>query len=318
MNLRMYEPESWVYHTGAKKRFQALKKKGLPSIKGWKMITLTCNPELFLNAKNGYEIAKKRLRKFMWCLKVHHGISELRYFWKLEFTAEGWPHWHIALDYRPKLDVEYIRKRWNLGRTNVVHCSTNHNYLLKYLVKSGELPGWVLDYEGTMRFFQSSNIFAPEKKRGTKNVAVSTPSRTPLTIRQKLARWDKKATAIWTYKQRQFHIVLMLKEDFNTVYRKKIQERSPQKRALQSIVVDHKTLNITYEWILEQCQISSQNRLRELTQKTVKSEQDYSLRANVSQRIYCQGRDVRTKLPTGHFSPSSQTIRMFSNIAVTQ
>jgi len=158
---RQFHPKSWYSTDGASAKYFQLAPK-LPSFKHWRFLTLTLDPKKFTSAEAGYEYAKDRLRYFFQKVKNHLGIKELRYFWKLEFHKSGWPHWHVLLDYRQKVDINHIVRCWGNGDVDVEHCRDRRlPYLFKYLCKTDEdLPKWFLQYRRPRVYQASMNLYA--------------------------------------------------------------------------------------------------------------------------------------------------------------
>lgn len=159
--VRENKPPSWYSKKGSTAKYNQLVRKGLPSFKDWRFLTLTLDPKKFTNAEAGYQFGKDRLRYFFQKVKIALGIKHLRYFWKLEFQKSGWAHWHILLDYKRPVDINHIVRCWGNGDVDVKHCKDHKlPYLFKYLCKTDDdLPKWFLAYRRP-RVFQSSNLYS--------------------------------------------------------------------------------------------------------------------------------------------------------------
>jgi hypothetical protein len=181
---RQFAPD-WVTPSGVAKKRKLLERKGLPDFAGWRFITLTIDPELFGHCPmSAYMAGKDRMRRFL-DLARHHAIwsSDAKWCWKLEFTAQGYAHWHLLVERKTKFSHSQLRKLdalWSLGRTHVRRISkSNFGYTFKYAYKAvyqddGDgfaLPSWFLDYytpssDGSkpksfarVRFWQTSRGF---------------------------------------------------------------------------------------------------------------------------------------------------------------
>jgi len=185
LHVRRYRPPSWFTPSGAAKKLKRLEKLGLPSMLGWKMVTLTLDRDLFGgDPLAGFLAARKRLVRFIRDLRDAGLIGKIRWGRKMEFHKDGWPHWHLMLEYRDKWTVEEMQRIaeiWRLGRVNVVSIKTREFvYEFKYLSKSvgsdGEqnLPGWFANFYskkdgekpdsfGRIRIWQTSRGFYKSK-----------------------------------------------------------------------------------------------------------------------------------------------------------
>lgn len=160
IHFRFQNTPNWFTPKGVYLKRKQLEKKGLPNMNGRRFITLTLDPELFSNDPLlAYQTGKDQLRRFLdsgrdaglwgkgswWC-------------WKLEFTKEGWAHWHLVIDRTAKFSRHQLltlTKIWKLGRVNCRRITTgNFGYQFKYAFKgvyqndeSGLcLPSWFLDF----------------------------------------------------------------------------------------------------------------------------------------------------------------------------
>ena len=155
-----YVPCNWYSERGAQKKLALLKKKGLPSFKDWRFITLTVDPEKFKSPKSAYEYIKPRIRYFIRELKNYLQVEHLDYMWKLEFQENEMPHWHLLINYKKPICVSTLFQLWRFGYVDINRCKTKGlPYILKYITKSSEgLPYWFKQYSRP-RVFQSSGIF---------------------------------------------------------------------------------------------------------------------------------------------------------------
>lgn len=175
---------NWFSREGAARKMAAIRRRGVPDLSRWRLITLTLDPSQFETPAEGYLAGRERMRRFLHGLRDYLGISDVRWAWKLEFQSNGWAHWHLVFEFRQKfdlIDLEVINRLWGLGRTNVRMVRDGSlEYLWKYVGKASfrngdedgdcPLPSWWLDYwqprEGRMpetmgraRFWQTSRNF---------------------------------------------------------------------------------------------------------------------------------------------------------------
>lgn len=161
--LTPYYSESWFTAEGARLKARRLKRRGVPSIKNWRFITLTI-ADRTLSPRAAYELGKDRLRRFF--ARWRKRIGAFRWLWKLEFHHDefGFPHWHVFLEYKKRLPHEAlseVEKWWGLGRTKVQRVDrAGIEYLWKYVAKGADdLPVWVQQYKGRMRVVQTCKGF---------------------------------------------------------------------------------------------------------------------------------------------------------------
>lgn len=199
--LRPYIPRSWFHAIGCKKVQKDILAK-LPDVKGCLFLTLTFDPNLFASPESAFEVGRDKIRRIFDKLRrgVMYGGKFIKidapYFVKLEFTEEGWPHFHLIFRTRKFLRGQLLNKLWGLGRTNVKRISNKRfRYLLKYVAKGGKVPEWVLR-RTRIRIIQSSHGFYLES--ATRKASVSTEKREPCqrpsrTIGERLEKWSRMA-----------------------------------------------------------------------------------------------------------------------------
>lgn len=157
------------------------------------MLTLTLDPELFGSPEEGYRWVRSSravslLVQDLWRRGL---IRSRRFFYVLEWTKKGWPHWHLLVEaryvpHREALEL-WGRRRppgierkpgrpglgWvkysapKFGRRTVYAA----NYATKYLIKSPEhgWPAWVMDFEGNIaRYGVSRGFWGRGKPRPVK------------------------------------------------------------------------------------------------------------------------------------------------------
>jgi len=219
VQVRSYYGANWFTDRGVREKRRLIEQKGLPNLKRCLFVTLTI-PEGVCSPRKAYETGKERLRRFLGAFRKAIG-REFAWAWKLEFQENGYPHWHVILDYRQHIPPEFLylfEKWWGLGRVNVERLKyETFSYLFKYVSKSvaGDvdpetgipLPDWVLDYRKTLkdgrvsagiRFWQTGGGFYTQEPEPVEQVAKDPePQRTcrvQYTIRQRWSMWMRKAT----------------------------------------------------------------------------------------------------------------------------
>lgn len=118
-----------------------------------RFITLTYDRSRYVDAQDCFDQARarKHVSRFMRKLGVLLGV-DLRGKWlcKLEFQREGWVHWHIVLVDVGKIPRDkfcQLYALWGRGSIDVKPLTEqNALYLMKYVAKDGEIPGWIYDY----------------------------------------------------------------------------------------------------------------------------------------------------------------------------
>jgi len=183
LHVRPLPERSWHTQRGVYAKRSAIIKRGLPDATNWRFITLTINPDLFDSALQAYQSGKARLRVFSrLCRDAGIWMENTPWAWKLEFQANGYPHWHLFLAHPYKFTIEQLRMInffWSYGRTNCKRLTKiEFNYAFKYVFKqvyqddsdkNDILPTWFLDYYQTtndkpksfarVRFWQTSKGF---------------------------------------------------------------------------------------------------------------------------------------------------------------
>lgn len=181
---------NWFTSNGVYLKQKLLKAEGFPMPEGWMMLTLTVDREWFRDELDAYLTVKKDVPRHMKWLakKLHHWgyFEESRYcvnWWKFEFQADGWPHWHIFFNLLEKVTLEQletITKKFKWGRVEYKQCDKRGLYAFKYAFKAplkkfnkcelkNAVPEWFANYyeivDGKpqsfsgVRFFQRSRNF---------------------------------------------------------------------------------------------------------------------------------------------------------------
>lgn len=165
VNARRHRTANWATSEGVYRKRKLIEAKGLPSFAGWKFITLTLRRDRFSGPLEGYLAGRKFLAKWMFrCRKAGLWDRSAKWCWKLEFQRDGWAHWHLILEHRPKWSVDQLKQIeqiWGLGMTQAEAVRTDDfaysfKYAFKPVIQEDEadlygvgnyaLPDWFLDY----------------------------------------------------------------------------------------------------------------------------------------------------------------------------
>lgn len=170
VEARPVRVESWFNEYGAARKRRRLERKGIPCMRDWRFTTLTI-ADRSLSPHDAYLKGKDRLRRFLAQVRELVG-HQFRWFWKLEFHHDGYPHWHLAWEHTAKLtegELTALGDCWGLGRVNTKRIRGDEmQYLFKYAAKSatsasGDLclgvPEWVLHAKKLIRVVQASRGF---------------------------------------------------------------------------------------------------------------------------------------------------------------
>jgi hypothetical protein len=187
VQVQSYYGANWFTDRGVRAKRKLIEKKGLPNLKRCLFITLTI-PEDVCSPRKAYETGKAKLRRFLASIRKNfNGGHKLAWAWKLEFQANGMPHWHMLVAFPEHIPQEFLfhfEEWWGLGRVNVKRIKyAEFAYLFKYVSKevAGDvdpetgipLPSWVLDYKKTLkdgrvsagiRFWQTGGGFYTREK----------------------------------------------------------------------------------------------------------------------------------------------------------
>jgi hypothetical protein len=215
LHVRGYSRPNWFTSSGVLRKRREIEAKGMPSMKNWRFLTTTVDPEQFgHDPLAAYLWIVPRLRHFVKLMK-DHGLMHDDGAWgrKLEFQENGWPHWHWVYDVTRKYteaELAKIGELWGFGRTNVERVREDEFlYSFKYAFKPVQViedadlfdyepavaPAWFLDYQGVdktgrlvsfakTRFWQTSGNFytaakpaKPAEKKERKPPQDSPPAR---------------------------------------------------------------------------------------------------------------------------------------------
>ncbi|MFA6287144.1 MAG: hypothetical protein WC661_07120 [Opitutaceae bacterium] len=166
MELRPYAPPTFWTPQGAWAKRRQLERKGFPTdLRDWRFITLTLDPKDYEDPCIAWLLGKRHLREFIYRLKKEYKFT--RWCWKLEFHEADelgriYPHWHLLIEHKTKIDKDRISELWGKGRTNIKRVDKqDFDYLFKYATKAIEsIPDWILS-RTNVRLFQTSKGFFP-------------------------------------------------------------------------------------------------------------------------------------------------------------
>lgn len=169
--LSAFYRETWFTCEGARLKARRLQAKGIPDLRNWRFITLTVD-DRESSPLEVYQRGKDRLRRFTEKWRDALG-REVRWLWKLEMHEDGFPHWHMLVDYTQKIPPEFfgeVASWWGLGRVNIGRVRKKEmHYVFKYVCKGGQsIPDWVLDFPGRIRCVQASRGFFTTEAREAK------------------------------------------------------------------------------------------------------------------------------------------------------
>lgn len=160
LTLAAYCPANFFTGIGAWKKRRDLRRRGLPDLKDAKLLTLTVDPKCYPHPADAFEKGRNHLPTFMYRLRQELG-EHVEYLWRLEFHRNGYPHWHVLIVYKPKIDPDLLRKHWGKGLIDIRRADGKAvGYLFDYISKKNDLPEWVCEYDKrTIRMYGSSRGF---------------------------------------------------------------------------------------------------------------------------------------------------------------
>lgn len=193
--IKEFIPASWFHPVGIYKVLARIWDR-LPDVSGKLFLTFTVDPKLFANEEAAFEHARDLLRKVFFQLR--HGVEHLGktytidapYCIKVEFHEIGWVHFH-AIFLTPRfLPKELLAELWGLGWVTVQRITKeDFHYLLKYVSKANNLPGWVLKRK-RLRVFQSTKGFLKPLPPQPKTISPHEPRRrASYTMDERFWRW---------------------------------------------------------------------------------------------------------------------------------
>lgn len=205
--LSAFYRETWFTCEGARLKAKRLKAQGIPDLRDWRFITCTVDDRTS-SPLEVYQRGKDRIRRYLakWrkCLNavaddfigpLQENQCRMRWFWKLEMHEDGYPHWHLLIEYKKKIPQEFLEEVaswWGLGRHSVGRVRRKEmHYVFKYVCKGGSsIPDWILDFKGRIRCVQASQGFYGCERRVAK---LSDPKMCLLKIPLRVGfQWDKK------------------------------------------------------------------------------------------------------------------------------
>lgn len=234
LHVRKYVSADWFTTDGVFRKRREIEAKGLPDFNRWRFITLTLDPEKFgHDPLRAFLEVRPRLRYFMTkAKKAGLWSSSARWCWKLEFQANGWPHWHLLVERKQIMSVvelQTLTDVWGFGRTNVEMVrGSDFVYSFKYAFKPVQVlgddasadydsdetplgaPAWFLDYYAGpvqigpddwtapksmqgVRFWQTSKGFYTGVVPDAAPSSESSSSRVPRPVRSVVAACHQRA-----------------------------------------------------------------------------------------------------------------------------
>jgi hypothetical protein len=162
--IKEFIPASWFHRLGIFKVLARIWDR-LPDVSGKLFLTLTLDPKNYRDEETAFEESRDWMRKVFYQLRngvEHEGKNygiDAPYCVKVEFHESGWVHYHVIFLTRRFLPKELLAELWGLGWVKVQRITNSgFHYLLKYVTKSDDLPGWVLKRK-RLRVFQTTKGF---------------------------------------------------------------------------------------------------------------------------------------------------------------
>ncbi len=197
--IKEFIPASWFHPVGI---FKVLARfwDRLPDVSGKLFLTLTLDPKNYASEETAFEDSRDWMRKVFFQLRqgVQHEsktyVIDAPYCVKVEFHESGWVHYHVIFLTRRFLPKELLAELWGLGTVTVQRITnTDFHYLLKYVTKPADLPGWVLKRK-RLRVFQTTKGFLqplPEKPKVINLLDALKPKqhRASYTMDERFWRW---------------------------------------------------------------------------------------------------------------------------------
>lgn len=165
IHCRQYKRPNWFTAQGVHLKRKLIEARGMPSLKRWRFITLTFDPDKFESPLAAFLWGRSRMRYFLkTCRDCRLWSHDAKWCWKLEFQENGWPHYHLLVGRTRKFsehEMAKLTELWAGGRTNVEMVQEHgFAYTFKYAFKpvmqsdgdefedvpSYALPAWFLDY----------------------------------------------------------------------------------------------------------------------------------------------------------------------------
>lgn len=170
--IRAYCPASFWTVEGAAKLRRRFESWGVPSLRNWRFITLTIDRELYPDPEKAYELGKQYVADFRAAFKKAYPHENQ--FTKFELhdvdeNGDQYPHWHLLVDFKRKVDFALVMGMWRMGRLQVQRVETDvFSYLFKYVTKTvDDLPEWLLK-RSVVRAWSASRGFFLHRARAEK------------------------------------------------------------------------------------------------------------------------------------------------------
>ena len=149
LTVRPYCPLSFWTKEGAARLYRRFQAWGIPDLRNWRMVTLTIDRNEYPDAEAAYELGKLYVSDFRTTFKAEY--PHKNHFTKLELhepdedDGQVYPHWHLLLDWKTKVDFVAVSGMWRMGRVNVQRIEDEgFDYVFKYVSKTVEdLPDWL-------------------------------------------------------------------------------------------------------------------------------------------------------------------------------
>lgn len=149
LTVRPYCPLSFWTKEGAARLYRRFQTWGIPDLRNWRMVTLTIDRNEYPDAEAAFELGKLYVSDFRTAFKAEY--PHKNHFTKLELhepdqdDGQVYPHWHLLLDWKTKVDFVAVSGMWRMGRVNVQRIEDEgFDYVFKYVSKTVEdLPDWL-------------------------------------------------------------------------------------------------------------------------------------------------------------------------------
>jgi hypothetical protein len=193
--IKEFVPASWFHPVGI---FKVLARfwDRLPDVNGRLFLTFTLDPKNYSDEETAFEDSRDWLRKVFYQLRrgvEHEGsvyVIDAPYCIKVEFHESGWVHYHAVFLTRRFLPKELLESLWQRGWVKVQRIKQqDFKYVMKYVTKPDQLPGWVLKRK-RLRVFQTTKGFLKPMPPRPKAISLKDPrKRCSYTMDERFWRW---------------------------------------------------------------------------------------------------------------------------------
>ena len=162
---------SWWCSRCARSRAMRFRHALLPRISEWRqptMITLTVDRSGW---PDGAESVWEHVSSKSLVARLMRRLGIDRWLWVVEWqsaSGEGWPHWHVLVDWPGFVDYREVRRLWwglwNIGNIDVKPVGARGGiwYLSAYMTKGcSKHPQWILERRQTVRKCGGSKAMGP-------------------------------------------------------------------------------------------------------------------------------------------------------------